>query len=260
MTVFEITPHPFDNNELPSNKDEIRRAGETKCKDIAESWKKVKCYKFGGNKLQKDGEDICVQTYTTTQDSGFWMSRISKHIVKKDTYFKLVRYLNGSNYNLETKKWVLTDRAYRLRLEIEYIEVLNKFEILEETDSGWILVNLEYELGKPLTTREFNEWVYPIEPYISEETGLETSMVVCLRANRPLKESTIYKRHTMAYYASVEKLEYDYKNGSLTWTMCTSSDAGGNVPKWLQNATISKTVAKDVPYLFDYVLKKSYSK
>lgn len=35
--------------------------------------------------------------------------------------------------------------------------------------------------------------------------------------------------------------------------MVTTNDAGGNVPKWLQNATIAKTVAKDVPYLFDYI-------
>lgn len=31
--------------------------------------------------------------------------------------------------------------------------------------------------------------------------------------------------------------------------------AGGNIPKWLQNATIAKTVANDVPNFFDYLAK-----
>ncbi|EDO18305.1 hypothetical protein Kpol_1039p56 [Vanderwaltozyma polyspora DSM 70294] len=257
MTGFQLSPQPYDNDELPTNKEEIKEVGEFMSRDVLKNWKKGKCYKFKTNKLIKDKKDISVQTYNKHIDSDFWMSRVSHHKIDKDTYYKIVYYLNGSKKDPKTGKWVMKDRAFRSKMEKEYIEVLNKFEILEQTDSGWVLVNLEYELGKPLATREFNEWVYPIEPYKSKSSKLETSMIVCLVANRPLKESTIHENHTKAYYASVEKLEYDYEKEELIWTMCTTSDAGGNVPKFLQNATIAKTVAKDIPYLFDYILKKS---
>lgn len=174
---------------------------------------------------------------------------------QRPTYERIVYYLNGSE-RAKDGQWELKDRSKRSRLEKEYIEVLSDYEVLEITESGWVLVNLEYDLGKPLSIRDFNEWVYPIEPFTDSTTGIETSMVVSLNADIPMKQSSVEKNHTPAYYTSVERLCYDYTTEELEWLMCTTSDAGGNVPKWIQNATIANTVAKDVPYLFEFLSKK----
>ncbi|CCE61325.1 hypothetical protein TPHA_0A02420 [Tetrapisispora phaffii CBS 4417] len=258
MTVLRISSKPFKEAELPKDKIELINAGLQMTRDVVTKWKKGKCYDFKNKNFQKDNKDIKVQCYSTTVDADYWLSRVSKHKIEKKVYEKILYYLVGVERN-DKGEWVMEDRAKRSELELEYIEVLNKVEVMQRTESGWVLVNLEYELGKPLTTREFNEWVYPIEPFMNEETGIETSLIISLVADKPLKESTIHLNHTKAYYIGVEKLEYNYKTEDFTWTMCTSSDAGGNIPKFLQNATIAKTVSKDVPYMFDH-LKKSIGK
>lgn len=248
--VLKLSSTPFKKDDLPSDKDEILKAGQYMARDVQKRWKKGKLYKF----KNPDGMKYEVQTYYTNHGSEYWLSRVSKHKVDKKTYEKILYYLNGSERSADNT-WFMKDRSKRSKLEVEYIEVLSKCEVLDRSDSGWILVNLEYDLGKPLTIREFNEWAYPIEPYM-DENGKEASMVVSLNADQPMKPGSINNNHTPAYYVSVETLEYDYKTQELVWLMCTTSDAGGNVPKWLQNATIAKTVAKDVPYLFDFISKK----
>lgn len=248
--VFQLVASPYKKADLPVSKDEILRVAQGMAGDVEKKWKKGKLYKF----KNADGPDFQVQTYSTSHGSEFWLSRQSKHTVDKATYDRLVHYLNGSERTADDG-WVLSNRATRSELEKEYIEVLSDYEILEITDSGWVLVNLEYDLGKPLSIRDFNEWVYPIEPF-TDASGKETSMVVSLNADVPMKQSSVEKNHTPAYYASVERLCYDYKTQELEWLMCTTSDAGGNVPKWIQNATIAKTVAKDVPYLFEFLSNK----
>lgn len=248
--VLKLSSTPFKKDDLPSDRDEILKAGESMARDVQKNWKKGKLYKF----KNPDGMKIQVQTYFTHHGSEYWLSRVSKHKIDKKTYEKMLYYLNGSERSADNT-WYMKDRSKRATLEVEYIEVLSKCEVLDRSDSGWVLVNLEYDLGKPLTIRDFNEWAYPIEPYM-DENGKEASMVVSLNADQPMKPRAIENNHTPAYYVSVETLEYDYETQELVWLMCTTSDAGGNVPKWLQNATIAKTVAKDVPYLFDFLSKK----
>lgn len=247
--AFELVATPYRKQDLPVSRDEVLQVAQQMADGVEKGWKKGKLYKF----KNPGGEEHQVQTYSVNHGSEFWLSRRSTHKISRETYDQIIRYLNGSE-RAEDDRWVLEDRTTRSRLEKEYIEVLSDFEILEVTSSGWVLVNLEYDLGKPLTIRDFNEWVYPIEPF-TEAGGTETSMVVSLNADVPMKQSSVDKNHTPAYYVSVERLRYNYKTQELEWLMCTTSDAGGNVPKWIQNATIAKTVAKDVPYLFEFLAK-----
>lgn len=244
---FELSGNPVGETSLPDQRDEILAAGHAMASDVLSNWKKGKLYKF----KSPQGQDLQVQTYHTYHGSDFWLSRQSRHVVDKPLYEKMVYYLNGSERD-ESGSWQMPDRTRRSQLEREYIEVLSDCSVLKQTPSGWVLVNLEYNLGKPLAIRDFNEWVYPIPPYVDAE-GREVCMVVSLNADIAMKQSSIDKKHTPAYYTSVERLTYDPSTHELEWLMCTTSDAGGNVPKWMQNATIAKTVAKDVPYLFEFL-------
>lgn len=245
---FQFTTRPYTFENLPHSKSELVTAAELLTEQVTTTWKKGKCYthKVAKNPTQ-DSDKVQVQAYYSNIDGEQWLSRVSKHTVDPDTYQKMIKYLNGSTRDSEGK-WQLEDRSSRSRYEIEYIEVLNKVDIASVND-GWVLVNLEYELGKPLSTREFNEWVYPIEPY-TKSNGVEQSAVISLVADEPMRDP---QNHTHAFYTSIETLQYNYDANELTWIMCTSSDAGGNVPKWLQHATIAKTVTKDVPFFLDWI-------
>ncbi|QLQ78854.1 hypothetical protein HG537_0B02020 [Torulaspora globosa] len=247
---FHLNAEPWAEKDLPTDREEILDAGHQIASDVLQNWKRGKLYSF----KNPNGQDFQVQTFHTYHGPEYWLSRLSKHTIDETLYEKIVYYLNGSE-RTETGEWIMPDRTRRSRLEKEYIEVLSDCEILKLTDSGWTLVNLEYNLGKPLSIRDFSEWVYPIAPYI-DNTGLEVSIVVSLNAQVPMKQSSVEKNHTAAYYASVERLSYDRNTKQLEWLMCTTSDAGGNVPKWIQNATIAKTVAKDVPFLFNFLNTK----
>ncbi|QLG70272.1 hypothetical protein HG535_0A02100 [Zygotorulaspora mrakii] len=242
---LKFTQSPVKKEDLPSDKNEIIKFSELMTEDVEKKWKKGKLYKFQGKKDRK----FQVQTYSTTKGTDFWLSRVSKHKIDTALYDKVVYYLNGSE-RTEDNQWSMKDRTKRSKLEKEYIEVLDKVDIIEKLENGWNLVHIEYDLGKPLTIRDFNEWVYPVEPYTNDQ-GKEVSMIISLNAGHLDKSLTT--NHTPAYYVSVEKLEYDYNTNELLWLMVTTNDAGGNVPKWLQNATIAKTVSKDVPFLFDYI-------
>ncbi|SCU90024.1 LAME_0E06700g1_1 [Lachancea meyersii CBS 8951] len=239
---FDLTTKAYKKEDLPASQDEIVKASQELIDQVCTTWKKGKCFHYTlSTNPTLDSDKVAVQTYHTNRNNEYWLSRVSEHKVDVSLYERLVKVLNGSVK--EGTNWILPDRTARSRVEKDYIETLNRVEIVETTESGWVGVNLEYELGKPLTTREFNEWVYVVPPSATEEPDTETCMVVSVVADAPLRDSVA---HTHAVYASVETLDYNSKTQNLVWKMATTSDAGGNVPKWIQNTMIAKTVAKDV--------------
>ncbi|CDH08627.1 uncharacterized protein ZBAI_00409 [Zygosaccharomyces bailii ISA1307] len=237
-----ISTKPFKAEQLPQESQEIWEAANAITQEVETKWKKGKCYTFGQD---------AVQTYSITKEGELWLSRISKRHLDEKQYAQVLYYLLA--VHKEEGKWVMPERSKRCLIEQEYIEVLKRVDIVEQT-RGWIRINSEYELGAPLAPREFNEWVYPMQPFINEQ-GNEVSLVVTLVADADIKQESKDKGHIHAWYVSVERLEYDFKKQEFTWLMCTSNEAGGNIPKWLQNATIAKTVANDVPNFFDYLSK-----
>ena len=279
---MQINSSPLKEDQLSFDERSVRQTAENLIESVR-NWKKGKCYKFSLNADNCTEDSKCkVQTYGQTIDGDYWLCRQSQHKISPENYRRFVQVLNGSKWDADAQKWVLVDRAARSKMEQQYIETLSKCRVeklvppvkegeeeeeeqqqppLDQTvPFGWVLVNLEYELGKPLATREFNEWVCPLLPAAVTAPGagagagagaaLETSYVVSAVADHPIRDPV---HHTHAYYASVEQLKYDHSSHVLVWTMCTTSDAGGNVPKWIQNATIARTVAKDVPYLINWL-------
>lgn len=244
--MFELTAEARAEEALPVDEAEIFAVGNALVDAVETTWKKGKLYNFS----DPHGPELHVQTFHTYRGSEYWLCRQSRHQIDEPLYEKMVYYLNGSERG--NGGWTMPERARRSRLEKEYIEVLSACDVIKTTPSGWVLVNLEYDLGRPLAIRDFNQWVYAIPPRTSAQ-GAEVCMVVSLNAKVPMKQASLHKKHTPAYYVSVERLTYDRGLRQLEWTMCTSSDAGGNVPKWVQNATIAKTVARDVPYLFEFL-------
>ncbi|CDO92454.1 unnamed protein product [Kluyveromyces dobzhanskii CBS 2104] len=253
---MQINSTPLRQEQLSFDEQLVRKTGLDLIQSV-QRWKKGKLYKFPLEPLNCTEDSKCeVQTYGETIDGDYWLCRQSTHNITPENYRKVVQVLNGSQWDQQAGKWDLSDTAARSKQEQEYIEVLSKCHVTKqvaENGLGWVLVNLEYELGKPLTTREFNEWVCPLAPVVCQEQGLETSLVVSLVADEQIRDPV---NHTRAHYASVEQLKYDRTSHVLEWTMCTTSDAGGNVPKWIQNATIARTVVKDVPYLLNWMQKR----
>lgn len=245
--MFQLNKNSFNVESLPTDKTEIICVSDSLIKSV-KNWKKGKKYSFETKKnITLDGNVVEVQTYNTYVDGEYWSCRESCHHVTTDDYMKIVKALNGSEKIPGTQDWVLNDRAKRNELEVDYIDLLKKCNVLGEFKQ-WVLVNLHYELGASLNTREFNEWVFPIEPYVSEQ-GEEICMVVSLVSDAPLNIET----NTRGLYASVEQLRYNYHTNELIWVMATTTEVGGNIPKWLQNATIAKSIATDVARLLEYL-------
>lgn len=248
---MNIDTSPRSDNQLEENSQSIRKAAEDLI-GSAHTWKKGKLYRFDLPSVNITQDSKChVQTYGRHVNKDYWLCRESEHSMDAEHYRAIVDVLNGSQFDSTTASWSLPDRTARSTMEQNYIETLSQCKVMRQ-HRGWVLVNLQYELGKPLATREFNEWVYPLLP--AREGSLETCYVVSLVSSDPIRDP---HNHTHAIYASVERLQYDFDSNVLTWSMCTASDAGGNVPKWIQNTTIARTVAKDVPYLITWMSSRS---
>lgn len=57
-------------------------------------------------------------------------------------------------------------------------------------------------------------------------------------------------------YVSVE-LVREVENGArVEWRMATSSDAGGNIPRFMTNSALPKSIAEDVPSFLRWMLRR----
>ncbi|CAI8508998.1 unnamed protein product [Hanseniaspora opuntiae] len=75
----------------------------------------------------------------------------------------------------------------------------------------------------------------------------EISYVITLRSKPDDSEKI------KCYYVSVEMLKYNSNEQRLEWCMATTSDAGGNLPKFLQKWGIDKAIVEDVPSFLQYI-------
>jgi len=57
----------------------------------------------------------------------------------------------------------------------------------------------------------------------------------------------------VATYAAVERLRIVPSSGQIEWIMATASDAGGNLPQFVQNLAVSGEVAKDVKMFLEWI-------
>jgi hypothetical protein len=63
------------------------------------------------------------------------------------------------------------------------------------------------------------------------------------------------KARVRGKYVSVELVK-EHPDGSVEWRMATSSDAGGNIPRFITNASMPKNVAEDVPSFLHWMWKR----
>jgi len=61
------------------------------------------------------------------------------------------------------------------------------------------------------------------------------------------------KTVVVATYAAVERLRIVPSSGQIEWIMATASDAGGNLPQFVQNLAVSGEVAKDVKMFLEWI-------
>lgn len=238
---FQFSTKPHDLESLPVDIDAFMADADAFIDEIVPNWKKNKTYNY---KLD-NGNKESVTTYGKTIDGEYWLARVSKHSQNKHEDF--IKYLIGEN----DEEGEIKDLYSHSKYETEYIEVLDKWEkielesmgqVTEEIKKNWVAIKGFYELGSPLTTREFNQFLIAKVP-----TKSSNGFVIQLVANKPLESGNVH-----GVYVSIERIKF-LENGETEWIMCTSSDSGGNVPKWLQNAMISKAVSSDVPSFLNWI-------
>lgn len=57
-------------------------------------------------------------------------------------------------------------------------------------------------------------------------------------------------------YVSVERVRELHDGAAVEWRMATSSDAGGNIPRFVTNASLPKSIAEDVPSFLRWVVSR----
>ena len=250
--VFEFSTKPHNVSDLPLDTKEFVQDADSLVNEITSKWHKSKNYKY---KLAT-GERQDVQTYYTHLHDEYWMARHSVIDATKHSWDEIMKYSLGAR-RLEDGSWTIDDKYTHTEYEIQYTKVLDKwgkvelesyegFESLENKEHlrKWGSTWSHYELGAPLTTREFVEFILLAEPgYIHDDCAY----VIQLVANHPVQSS-----HVHGVYCSIERFKLN-KDNTIDWIMCTASDSGGNVPKWLQNSMIAKSVSHDVPMFLDWI-------
>lgn len=245
---LKVTELPTDNKQFVLDADSLVEA--------VTSWKKSKTYNY---KLAT-GEKQEVKTYYTTIKGEYWMARHSVIDGTKHPWDKIMHYYLGAVKG-EDGEWAVKDKHGHTEYEIDYTKVLSEWGKLpleayegygsisnKDHLSKWASTWTHYELGAPLTTREFNEFILIAEPGFVNKSAY----VIQLVASHPSDSS-----HVHGVYCSIDRYK-QLDDGSIEWIMCTASDSGGNVPKWLQNSMIAKNVAHDVPMFLDWLAEKPH--
>lgn len=250
---FEFNTKARTLESLPKDTDQFVKQADELVESITSKWSKNKEYHYTLN----DGSKESVTTYHTKMAKEQWVSRVSTHDNTKYPFDKVIGYLLGCEHH--GNGYVINDLYKHTEYEMEYIEVLNKWKKVslenypgysnQDHLKNWYSVITEYELGAPLKTRQFNEFILIVPP---SETYPTKAFVISVVADN----SGEVHENVQGVYSSIERIELDETKGTWNWRMCTCSDAGGNVPKWVQNAMISKNVAMDVPNYLNWVSEK----
>lgn len=237
----------LDSKRIYENADSLPKS--VSLQDVEEflnldKWKHNKSYKNLYKSLPTD-------TYSKQNMNDYWCMRYTSiPNIDEDTFRnKYVLYLNGYNYK-DGEYYITKENAsFRVVVEKEYIHTIQDIKVIEEVvEPDHVLVKFKntYKL-KPsiLSLRKFHQWVYINKPVkVGNE---EISYVVSLRS-KPDEEQKI-----KCYYVSVEMLKYNLESKKLKWYMATTSDAGGNIPMFLQKLGIDNAVVEDIPSFLGYI-------
>ncbi|KAK4050075.1 hypothetical protein OIV83_003645 [Microbotryomycetes sp. JL201] len=133
--------------------------------------------------------------------------------------------------------------------EKAYIESLKHVEQLQQIANGELeLWRAAYHMAFPTSNRDFCFAICTRETSTTE--GARTFMVISMPVDYPRQAG-----FTRAKYVSVEHVcEQD---GEIVWTMATSSDAGGLVPRFVSELAMPSKIAEDVPSFLSWIKSRS---
>lgn len=221
--MFEFNLKKHSKEELPTAIEAGNSAIEF-ATEIKNSWTKGKTY------YKENGVEV--NTFNTKSKSGdFWMARVSNH---SDVSFE------------KFKKYILENHTEN---EVEYIPLLDSFRETDELENleNWRGIRVHYKFPKFFDDREMTVWICAIQP----DENKNQFVIISLPADQPVSPGV-----TQGYYCSLEVVTYDEENECVEWLMAQASDAGGNIPRWIQNNSVTASVVDDVPHFIKWVKNK----
>ncbi|CAN6646098.1 hypothetical protein TRVA0_021S01640 [Trichomonascus vanleenenianus] len=195
-------------------------ASALKLKDeIFTSWTK-------GKKHTPRGQ--AVDTYHTRIEGDFWMARYSKH---KDVSFD------------QFKRGIFDNHTEN---EVKYIPLLHSFKELKapESDPGWRGILVRYKFPRMFSDREMTVWITCVQP----DPEVEQFVVISLPSTEEIHDKSV----TQAHYCSIEVITYNAEEQCVEWLMAQTSDARGNIPRWIQDRSVTHSVVEDVPSFIEW--------
>jgi hypothetical protein len=219
--VHFFRQHEYSVDEVPPA-DRVMASAVDFMSRIRKEWKEGKTHKTSVGP---------VRTFHTKDGRDFWMARYSTH---SDVTYEEFRQSIFENH---TKN------------ELEYIELLSDYRPVEAPESvaPWQHYVVHYKFPSLFSDREMAIWVGCFEPDPSKKQFL----VVTLPSTTPTDHS-----FTRAIYCSLELVTYDDETNSVHWLMAQTSDSRGNIPRWIQDSSVSGMVVQDVPSFVNWVKKQ----
>lgn len=189
------------------------------------TWKKGKTYTPQGQ---------TVETFHQRIDGDFWMARVSRH---KDVTFE------------QFKEGILENHTEK---EVQYIPLLDSFKRLDKSSEcpDWESILVHYKFPRFFSDREMTVWILAIQP----DENKKQFVVISIPSDRPV---TDHESVTRAYYCSIEVVTYLEDQQCVEWKMAQTSDAKGNIPRWIQDSSVTASVIEDVPHFIAWIKAKA---
>lgn len=220
MSEFEYKLSEYKEEDIPSTEIAVSKALEL-AKTIQTDWTKGKQYQKGNE---------IIDTFTTDINGDFWMARVSKH---KDVSFESFR---KGIYENHTEQ------------EVEYIPLLDSYKILQDNiKENWRDVLVHYKFPKLFSDREMTVFITAVQP----DPEVKQFLIISLPSDR-----TVDPEVTRAYYCSIELVTYLEDEDCVEWIAAQTSDACGNIPRWVQNRSVTASVVEDVPHFIEWAKGK----
>ncbi|KAK4689424.1 hypothetical protein P7C73_g651, partial [Tremellales sp. Uapishka_1] len=147
---------------------------------------------------------------------------------------------------------------YHSENEREYIESCRETECLQIFQKNIAEVwRLTYVTPAPTNPRTFVILLLSRE-IRTEPAGERAFMNISLPFEHPScpPKQGGEKSRVRARYVSVEEVRESHAGGRVEWNMATSSDAGGNIPRFITNTSLPSKIAEDVPSFIEWMVKR----
>lgn len=193
------------------------------------SWKHIK-------ECHTTDLSITTSLYSTIRNNEFWCCR--KSIIPGELKHRLLECIIGQ----PTQGLTHSDH------ESNYIKEITRIKVddIQEYHDGWSYKLIaDYNFGGILSKRKFYEFQ---QVYKFDNCAYILSIPIQGESN---------KEYVIGKYHSIERLSWSNENekDGIEWIMATTSDAGGNIPKWITKLSVPGAIAKDVPSVLKYIQK-----